>query len=301
YRAARIGDAINRFGELRHHFGFFRIAEIEAVRGRHRTRARASHVASRFGNRVHRAETRRKLAPAAVSVGRKRQRAIRSFDPHDRSISRAWCDARVRAHHVIILTEHPALRGNRWRSEQFAEIFCEINRCWRESHNIFRWRLWNLRRDWPFGYRRFIGNRVRGNVRDHAPALEHAQPGITCDAPDFYGVEAPFAENVEDFAFAPALGDEQHAFLRFAEHDFVRRHARFALRNAIQLDLDTHPAARSHFAGRAGEPRGAHILNRDDCTGAHRFEARFEQQFFHERIADLHIRALLLRLFVEFR
>ena len=60
-------------------------------------------------------------------------------------------------------------------------------------------------------------------------------------------------------------------------------------------------AARRHLAAGAGQPRRAHVLNRDDRAGAHRFEAGFEQQFFHERIADLHVGPLLLRFLGEFR
>ena len=69
----------------------------------------------------------------------------------------------------------------------------------------------------------------------------------------------------------------------------------------VEIDFDAHAAARSHFAGGAGEAGGAHVLNADDGAGGHGFEARFEQQLFEERIADLHVGALLLRFLGEFR
>ena len=69
----------------------------------------------------------------------------------------------------------------------------------------------------------------------------------------------------------------------------------------VELDLDAHAAARGHFAGGAGQAGGAHVLDADDRAGGHGFEARFEQQFFEERIAHLHVGALLLRLLGEFR
>ena len=56
------------------------------------------------------------------------------------------------------------------------------------------------------------------------------------------------------------------------------------------------PAAAAHLAGGAGEPGGAHVLNADDRAGLHRFEARFEQQLLHERIAHLHVGPLLLAI-----
>ena len=55
-----------------------------------------------------------------------------------------------------------------------------------------------------------------------------------------------------------------------------------------------------HFGAGTGEAGGAHILNRDDRAGGHGFEAGFQQQLFHEGIADLHIRALLLGFLAEF-
>ncbi len=107
-------------------------------------------------------------------------------------------------------------------------------------------------------------------------------------------------KTAKDFGFAAALGDQQHALLRFAEHHFVGGHAGFALRHAVEFDFDAHAAARSHFAGGAGEAGGAHILNADDRAGGHGFEASFEQKFFEEGIAHLHVGTLLLRFFGEF-
>ena len=56
------------------------------------------------------------------------------------------------------------------------------------------------------------------------------------------------------------------------------------------IDVDARSAARSHFAGRARQPRGAHVLDADERIALHHFETRFEQQLLHERIADLHRR-----------
>ena len=50
---------------------------------------------------------------------------------------------------------------------------------------------------------------------------------------------------------------------------------------------------------RAGQARGAHVLHADAGIGRHDLEAGLEQQLLHERIADLHGRALLRRLLVE--
>jgi len=74
----------------------------------------------------------------------------------------------------------------------------------------------------------------------------------------------------------------------------------FALGNFGEINFDASAAARRHFHGGAGEPSGAHVLNGDDCAGAHCFKASFEQKFFDEGIADLDVGTLLLRFFSEF-
>ena len=130
--------------------------------------------------------------------------------------------------------------------------------------------------------------------------MQDAHQAVFGDAPDFHRVEAPLRKHGEHFLLAAALGHQQHALLRFAQHHFVRRHAGFALRHARELNLNAQAAARGHLARCAGESRRAHILNRHDRAGLHRFQARFEQQFFHERVAHLHVGPLLLRLFGEF-
>ena len=116
---------------------------------------------------------------------------------------------------------------------------------------------------------------------------------------DAHGVEVPFLEDALDFGFAALLGDEQHALLRLRQHDLVRRHAGFALRHERDVDLDAGAAARSHLGGRAGQAGRAHVLDADERVGLHHLEAGLEQQLLHERIADLHRRALLRRLLVE--
>ncbi len=70
-------------------------------------------------------------------------------------------------------------------------------------------------------------------------------------------------------------------------------------RHAVELEVDTEIALGAHLDRRAGEPRRAHVLDRDDATLLHDLEAGFEQKLFGERIADLHGRALLLGVLVE--
>ena len=98
----------------------------------------------------------------------------------------------------------------------------------------------------------------------------------------------------------PLLCDDEHSFLRFTQHDFVRRHARFAFRHFGEIDFDSGAAAARRFAGRAGQTGCAHVLNAGDGIVREQFEARFQQQLFLERIADLHGRSIFARFLGQF-
>ncbi len=106
-------------------------------------------------------------------------------------------------------------------------------------------------------------------------------------------------EDGENLGLAAFVGHQQHALLRFGQHDLVRRHAGLALRHVLQIDLDASFRAAAHFAGGASEPGGAHVLNADDRAGLHRFQAGFEQELFEKRIAHLHVRTFLFGLLGE--
>ena len=83
------------------------------------------------------------------------------------------------------------------------------------------------------------------------------------------------------------------------EHHLVGGHAGFALRDMIEVHLEADSAACAHLAAGRGEAGGAHVLNADDGSGLHGFEAGFEEQLLHEWIAHLDIRPLLLGAFLE--
>ncbi len=119
--------------------------------------------------------------------------------------------------------------------------------------------LWLLARDgrlparqWPLVHRRFVGQGGVWNLSDDFSVLEHAQLVVGRHLADFDGIESPLFEDAEDFVLATFLRDQQHALLRFAEHDLVGSHAGLALRHAVEFDLDADAAASTHFAGRAG-------------------------------------------------
>ncbi len=147
--------------------------------------------------------------------------------------------------------------------------------------------------------RRIVGQRGVGNFRDHFAVLQHAHRRLIDHAADGDGVESPLLEDAEDFVLAAFLGHQQHALLRLAQHDFVRRHAGLALRHEVELDLQSYAAAPAHLAGGTGQAGRSHVLDADHRAGLHGFQAGFEQQLLQERIADLHVGTLGLRLFAE--
>ena len=86
--------------------------------------------------------------------------------------------------------------------------------------------------------RRFVGQLAAGDFGDHVAVILHDQPPGVGDDADRDRIQAPLVEDAEDLVFAALFGDQQHALLRFAEHDLVRRHAGFALRHVLQIDFD---------------------------------------------------------------
>ena len=61
-----------------------------------------------------------------------------------------------------------------------------------------------------------------------------------------------------------------------------------------------HVAASAHFASGTGQTGSAHVLDADDGSGLHGFEASLKQKLLHERIAHLHVGPLGFRCFFEF-
>src|SRR6266853_960480 len=304
--SAGFGEAVDGFAELPHHFGLFGAAEVEAIRGGDGTRPAGGHVAGGFGNGVHRADAGIQLAPAAIAVGGKREGALhgaslRILDAHDGGIARAGAGERVGAYAGVVLLGDPTFGGDGGRRQQLHEIRGEIRAFGGKGKPICCRLIPRRRRgDGAIVDGSFFGEGMRGNFRSDATIVVDAGDAAFGDLADDDSVEAPLLENRKDFVLAAFFGDEEHALLRFAEHDFVRRHAGFALGNFGEIDFDAGAAAGSHFHGGAGEPGGAHVLNRHDRAGLHGFETGFEEELLHERVADLHVGALLLGLLGEF-
>ena len=100
-------------------------------------------------------------------------------------------------------------------------------------------------------------------------------------------IEAPFAEDRLGLLGFGRVQHHEHALLALGEHHLVGGHALFAAGDFVEIEFDAEIAFRAHFDGGGGEAGGAHILNRDDGTRLHQFEAGLQQEFFGERVANL--------------
>ena len=124
-------------------------------------------------------------------------------------------------------------------------------------------------------------------------------PAGVGDLADHREIQLPLPEDRLGLGLAAGLQHHQHALLAFGEHHFVRRHAGFAARHLVHVEPDADAALARHLDGRGGEARRAHVLDGDDRVRSHQFEARFDQQFLGERVADLDGWALLLAILGE--
>ena len=203
------------------------------------SRAGASHVARGFRDSVHRAQPRIEIAPASVAVERHGQPALRALDADHAGIARARAFHRVGLHHVIVLLPDPALAADVGTGEQSLQIGGEVAAsaslmCSGISRGDRR--LPALQR--TLVDRRIVGERLVGNLGDDFAVVQHAHLAVGGDAADFDRVQSPLLEDAKNFLLAAFLRHQQHALLRFAEHDLVRRHAGFALRHEVEFDLD---------------------------------------------------------------
>ena len=204
---------------------------------------------------MHRAQPRIEIAPASIAIERHRKAAlrrvsIRILDANHARIARARRFDSVGLHHVIVLLPNPALAADVGAGEKLLETFGEVVVA--AEPNV----LWHFARYWRFParqrtfvHRRVVGERLIRNLGYDFAVVKHAQFIAGGDCANFDCIESPLFKDAEDFVLAAFLGDQQHALLRLAEHDFVCAHASFALRNAIEFDLDANAAARAHLAG----------------------------------------------------
>ena len=152
----------------------------------------------------------------------------------------------------------------------------------------------------PVVQRRLVAQFLDRQIGHHVAAMLDDKTLARRGVADDGEIEAPLLEDRLGLLFLLGLQHHEHALLAFREHHLVGAHAGFAGRHRIEIEIDAEIALGAHLDRRAGQPRRAHVLDRDHAIGCHDFEAGFQQQLFREGIADLHGRALLGGVVVEF-
>ncbi|MNV29871.1 hypothetical protein D3C71_1211170 [compost metagenome] len=71
----------------------------------------------------------------------------------------------------------------------------------------------------------------------------------------------PAIKNLLRLSFILRFYYEQHPFLRFRKHHFIRGHAVFTLWHLIKIQLQTVARFTCHLGTRAGKSSRTHILN----------------------------------------
>ena len=99
----------------------------------------------------------------------------------------------------------------------------------------------------PLIHRRLGRNRLDRNGRHFVAVPEDAHESVAGHFAHHGRVEVPLLEHAHHVVFAAALGHDQHALLRFAEHDLVRRHAALAHRHAIEDEAHARAGAACHL------------------------------------------------------
>ena len=317
-RAAAIGQAAHAFPDLPEELRLVRIRHVQIVRRAQRQRAAAREIAAGFGHGRLAAFIRVEIDVAAVAIhghgheffghggianfgGQFRTHHGKriGLDADDGGVAAGQDDGTV-AHLMIVLAINPVLGSDAGPREQLFQradglggIGDAIQTEGADGLQISRL----LRRALING--RFIGDLLRGDVRDNLAAVADDHVAGVRDDADLGPREVPLVKNAFHFLFATLVDHDEHALLRFREHDLVAGHVRRALRHLVQFDLDARARARGHFARGTGQARRAHVLHAGDRAGGEKFQAGFAHQLFHEGIAHLHCAALLLGGFIR--
>ena len=197
--------------------------------------------------------------------------------------------------HAVILFPHPGLVGIARRSDQRAQPCNGVNLGHRSQRR-------GLGRFHPGAviFRRIARQCLQRQVGLHHVAQHHQKTVFGNGFANDGEIEVPFFEDRAGFRLFLGLEHHQHPFLGFRQHHFIGGHAALAHRHAVQVQTDAQIALVAHFHGRTGQPRRAHVLDRDHRARGHQFKAGLQQALFGEGVTHLHRGALFLDRVIEF-
>ena len=133
-----------------------------------------------------------------------------------------------------------------------------------------------------------MGDRARGHVDDalSVPVDGEAPGGI--DLADHHGLDIPLLAAQQEFAELRGGDDRAHALLRLAHEDLLGRERLIAQQHPVEPHVHATVAIRGEFTRRARDAGAAEILDAFDEARVQHLEGCLDEQFLHERVADLH-------------
>ena len=97
-----------------------------------------------------------------------------------------------------------------------------------------------------------------------SPCQVIAQPAGVGDLADHGRGDVPLRADRQEALDLGGRDDGHHAFLRLAHQDLFGPQRRVAQRDQVQVDVHAAGAGRGQLGGRAGDARGAEVLDADD-------------------------------------
>ena len=145
--------------------------------------------------------------------------------------------------------------------------------------------------------RALVRQQARRDLADDLVLPERAQLTGLRHLADRRVVELPAVEHRLDGLGHPRPDDRDHPLLALGDHDLPRLHPLLAQGDAVEVDVDA--VVGRHLGERGSDTRCTAVLERLDEPALDELDRGLDQLLAHERIADLHRRALLGRLVVE--
>ena len=307
-RRARVTEPTDDLDELPHHVRPGRVAHVEAVSCRERTRAGAGDVAVGGGDDAARALARVELAPAAVADGGERDGAVGAREPDDARACRTRLQDGAAEHQVVILLVHPALRSQHRcagdAQQQRGEIASgEPLRLGVQVDVVRvdrRQRVHALRPGArPVEHRTLVGEAACGWRGDDLTATGQRERVALDDLADDGRRDLPACGQRHHLVELLGPDEREHALLRLGAQDLPRRHRLVAQVDTVEVDAHAHRRGRRQLGRRARDAGSAHVLDARHEAPVVELEAALDEQLLGERVTDLHVGSPVLAVILE--
>src|SRR5437870_11286669 len=103
-----------------------------------------------------------------------------------------------------------------------------------------------------------------GNIRDFRSddsSILYPQQAIRSHFAYGHRIYSPFSENTKNLIFSAFFSDQEHPFLRLAQHNLIGSHPALTLRNKLKVNFNPSAGTASHFTGGASQAGCTHPLD----------------------------------------